>query len=103
MLTFHSSLLAVQIRPNLIAEHERDRGRGNRERLFLSDSEVNLEEYTKVTFETIISAPARHSQASVKVKCYMVVDTGSGFQADACEKDRARKPWRKRELCIPAC
>lgn len=47
--------------------------------MFQSDSELNLEEYTKVTFETVISAPARYSQASMKVKCYMVVDTGSHF------------------------
>lgn len=90
MLTIHSSLLAVQIRANLIAEHERDkvhRRLGNRECFFQSDSEVNSEEYTKVKSETVISAPARYSQASVKVKCYMLVDTGSAFQAAAWERE----------------
>lgn len=78
-------------------------GTENRERLLRSGSEVNSEEYTQATFETVISTPMRYSQAPMKVKCYMVVGTGSDFHTAAWEKDRARKPCRKRKLCLPSC
>ncbi len=56
------------------------RRRGNRERSFLSDSEVNLEEYTKVKSETVISAPARYSQASMKVNAIWWWTQGQPFK-----------------------
>lgn len=106
MLTIHSSLLAVdqskseQISLLNMREMECTENCGNQERLLRSDSEVNSEEYTQVTFETVISAPMRYSQASMKVKCYMVVGTGSAFHTAAWKKDRARKPCRKESFAF---
>lgn len=66
---------------------------GNRERSFLSDSEVNLEEYTKVKSETVISAPARYSQASMKVNAIWWWTQGQPFKLRP-GSEKAMEKWR---------